>query len=45
MFQLQEVGANFVVCQGGIEDTANYLLLRARVKGMRYVSEKEIEVS
>lgn len=39
------MGANFVVCQGGIEDTANYLLLRTHAKGMRYVSEKEIEVS
>lgn len=45
LIQLAGIGANFVVCQGGIEDTANYLLLRTHTNGMRYVSEREIEVS
>lgn len=44
MFQLEEVGANFVVCQAGIEDPATHLLLQSNTGGIRYVSEKEIEV-
>ncbi|XP_065219644.1 T-complex protein 1 subunit epsilon-like [Planococcus citri] len=42
--KLVEVGANCVVCQAGIEDTANYLLLRTNTIGLRYVSEREIEL-
>lgn len=44
MFQLEEVGANFVVCQAAIEDPATHLLLQSNTWGIRYVSEKEIEV-
>lgn len=33
-----------MVCQAGIEDTANYMLLRTNTIGLRYVSEREIEV-
>lgn len=44
MFQLEEIGANFVVCQAGIDDPATHLLLQSNTGGVRYVSEKEIEV-
>lgn len=42
--KLEELGANFIVCKSGIEDTANYLLLRSNTGGIRYASEKELEL-
>ncbi|KAK7598364.1 hypothetical protein V9T40_006599 [Parthenolecanium corni] len=42
--KLEEIGANFVVCQAGIDDPATHLLLQSNTGGVRYVSEKEIEL-
>lgn len=41
---LKECGANFVICQWGFDDEANYLLLQNDLPALRWVGGPEIEL-
>lgn len=41
---LKQAGANFVVCQWGFDDEANYLLLQNELPALRWVGGPEIEL-
>lgn len=42
--QVKESGANFVICQWGLDDEANHLLLKNELPTVRWVGGQEIEL-
>lgn len=42
--QVKDAGANFVICQWGFDDEANYLLLQNELPAVRWVGGPEIEL-
>lgn len=41
---LKKAGANFVICQWGFDDEANYLLLKENIPAIRWVGGMEMEL-
>ena len=42
--QVQDTGANLVICQWGFDDEANHLLLQNQLPAVRWVGGPEIEL-